>query len=45
MSKLPFAYDNGAKSISRMTINEDKESGRFQNPDDVVDKNLLDFLN
>lgn len=43
MSKLPFAYNN--RSVSKMTINEDTSSSKFTNPDDVVDNNLLDFLN
>ena len=43
MSKLPFAYSS--RSVSKMTINEDTSSSKFTNPDDVVDNNLLDFLN
>lgn len=42
MSKLPFNV--GAASIEKMTLKEDTSTQRFLNPDDIVDKDLLDLI-
>lgn len=42
MSKLPFSISN--KNIQGVSMKDDT-SNRFANPDDVVDKSLLDLLN
>ena len=42
MSKLPFNLSD--TSVPRVALKEDASTNRFNNPDDVVDKELLDFI-
>lgn len=43
MSKLPFNLDK--HSVSKVTLKEDTSTSRFTNPDDIVDKNLINLIN
>lgn len=42
MSKLPFNLSD--TSVPRVALKEDTSTSRFNNPDDVVDKKLLEFI-
>lgn len=43
MSKLPFNLDK--HSVSKVTLKEDTSTSRFTNPDDIVDKDLINLIN
>lgn len=43
MNKLPFNI--GSAPIDRITLKENKDTKRFENPDDVVDDSFLETLN
>ena len=44
INKLPFNFTKN--NISRVAMNESKQTKRFENPDDVLDENFVnDILN
>lgn len=42
MNKLPFSFGN---NVGKVTMNENKQTKRFENPDDVIDEDFLNMLN
>jgi hypothetical protein len=45
MSKLPFSLTESLPSNSRIAVQEDKAAHITANPDDVIDKSLLNLIN
>jgi ABC-type transporter Mla subunit MlaD len=45
MSKLPFSLNESLQSNSKIVVKEDPTAHLVSNPDDVVDKSLLEMLN
>ena len=45
MSKLPFSLNESLQSSSKIVVKEDPTAHLVSNPDDVVDKSLLEMLN